>query len=283
MTSREKPRRRGRGAVRTIGIYAGLIVTSSIMMLPFLYSVVTAFKSPADFARSSPLSLPDPWSLDSFAAMLGGRVDLGRALLITLASVVVVVVFQVGSSILAAYAFARLTFPGRDVVFWIFLSTLMIPGTVLVIPLYLMMAGAGLKDTFAGLVLPFLFASPYAVFLLREYFRGIPQDLIDAARLDGSGNLRILSHIVVPVSTPIIVTILLITVVSQWNSFMWPRVIAGTKVPVLTVATAAVQTQYAANWTYVMAATTISLVPLIVLFVVFQKQIVRSIAITGMK
>ena len=214
MTSREKPRRRGRGAVRTIGIYAGLIVTSSIMMLPFLYSFVTAFKSPADFARSSPLSLPDPWSLDSFAAMLGGRVDLGRALLITLASVVVVVVFQVGSSILAAYAFARLTFPGRDVVFWIFLSTLMIPGTVLVIPLYLMMAGAGLKDTFAGLVLPFLFASPYAVFLLREYFRGIPQDLIDAARLDGSGNLRILSHIVVPVSTPIIVTILLITVVS---------------------------------------------------------------------
>lgn len=283
MTSREKPRRRGRGAARTIGIYAGLVLASSIMMLPFLYSFVTAFKSPADFASSSPLSLPDPWSLESFAAVLGGRVDLGRAFLITLASVVVIVVFQVGSSILAAYAFARLTFPGRDAIFWIFLSTLMIPGTVIVIPLYLMMAGAGLKDTFAGLVLPFLFASPYAVFLLREYFRGIPQDLIDAARLDGSGNLRILSHIVVPVSTPIIVTIVLITVVSQWNSFMWPRVIAGTKVPVLTVATAAVQTQYAANWTYVMAATTISLVPLIVLFVVFQKHIVRSIAITGMK
>lgn len=282
MTSPDRTRNR-RGARATAGIYLGLVIAAAITVLPFVFSIITAFKSPQNFANQSPLSLPDPWTFESFQAVLSGRVELGRAILITLGTVVVTVVCQITSSVLAAYAFARLQFPGRDAIFWLFLSTMMIPGTVLIVPLYLMVADAGLKDTFAGLVIPFLLASPYAVFLLREYFRGIPQDIIDAARIDGAGHLRILARIVAPLSTPILATLLLITVVSQWNSFMWPRVIAGNKVPVITVATASVQSQYTSNWTYVMAATTIALVPLIVVFVIFQKQIVRSIAITGIK
>ncbi|GAA4766665.1 carbohydrate ABC transporter permease [Microbacterium gilvum] len=282
MPSPDRTRNR-RGALATAGIYLGLIIAAAITVLPFVFSIITAFKSPQNFANQSPLSLPDPWTFESFQAILSGRVELGRAILITLGTVVVTVLCQVTSSVLAAYAFARLQFPGRDAIFWLFLSTMMIPGTVLIVPLYLMVAEAGLKDTFAGLVVPFLLASPYAVFLLREYFRGIPQDVIDAARIDGAGHLRILARIVVPLSTPILATLLLITVVSQWNSFMWPRVIAGNEVPVITVATASVQSQYVSNWTYVMAATTIALVPLIVVFVIFQKQIVRSIAITGIK
>lgn len=272
-----------RGPLATLGIYLGLGAAALIMVLPFLFSFMTAFKSPKDFASHSPLSLPSPWTLESFAAVLGGRIDFASAIWTTLAMVGVMVVVQVSSSVMAAYAFARLSFPGRDAIFWLFLSTMMIPATVLIIPLYLMVAKAGMNNTFWGIVVPFMLASPYAVFLLRESFRSIPQELIDAARVDGAGHLRTLLQIVLPISRPILATLTLITVVSQWNSFMWPRVIASQNPKVITVATASLQSQYNANWTYVMAATTIALVPLIILFVVFQKQIVASIVLTGLK
>ena len=253
----------------TLGIYAGLSLAAFIMVIPLLFSFVTAFKSPQDFASHSPFALPSPPSLASFQAILTGRVNFGDAIITTLLMVVVMVVGQLVSSVLAAYAFARIEFPGREVIFWLFLGT--------------MMARMGLNNTFWGIVLPFVFASPYAVFLLRQSFRQIPQEIIDAATMDGAGQIRILFSIVVPVSKPIISTLVLITVVSQWNSFMWPRIIAATRPRVLTVATAALQSQYNANWTYVMAATTIALVPLIALFIVFQRHIVESIALTGIK
>jgi multiple sugar transport system permease protein len=166
----------------------------------------------------------------------------------------------------------------------VYLATLMVPATVTVVPLYLMMAQAGLRNTFWALVLPFVFGSPYAIFLLREYFRGIPADLIKAARIDGANTLDVLVHVVVPASKPILVTLSLITVVSQWNSFMWPLVItSGSKWQVLTVATAGLQSRYNAQWTLVMAATTVAIVPLIVLFVALGRHIVRSIVVTGLK
>jgi carbohydrate ABC transporter membrane protein 2, CUT1 family (TC 3.A.1.1.-) len=266
-----------------IGIYAGLTVAAAIMAFPFLFSFMTAFKTPKDFATHSPFALPEAWTLENFSTILGGEHNFGAAIITTLLVVIVMVIGQVTSSVFAAYAFARLQFPGRDLIFWLFLSTMMIPATVLVIPLYLMMAKMGMNNTFWGIVIPFMFASPYAVFLLRESFRGIPQDIIDAARLDGAGPVKILTRIVAPMSTPILATLTLITVVSQWNSFMWPRIIANQHPQMITVATATLQTQYNANWTLVMAATTLALVPLIIVFLLFQKQIVGSIALTGIK
>lgn len=271
------------GSLGTAGIYLGLTLAAAVMVLPFIFSFLTAFKSPKDFASHSPLALPGPWTLESFSAVLTGRIDFASAIWTTVLMVLVMVVGQVTSSVMAAYAFARLSFPGRDLVFWLFLSTMMIPASVLVIPLYLMVAKAGMNNTFWGIVIPFMFASPYAVFLLRESFRSIPQEIIDAAKIDGAGQLRILTRIVLPMSGPILATLTLITVVSQWNSFMWPRIIASQEPKVITVATAAMQSQYNANWTYVMAATTIALVPLIILFVIFQKQIVASITLSGLK
>lgn len=284
--SARRPRARAvdrRGPLATVGIYLGLGLAAAIMVLPFVFSFVTAFKSPQDFASHSPLSLPTRWTPESFEEVLNGRIAMIASIGTTLAMVVVMVLVQVSSSVLAAYAFARLRFPGRDAIFWLFLSTMMIPSTVLVIPLYLMMSKVGLANTFWGLVIPFMLASPYAVFLLRENFKAIPQELIDAARVDGAGSLRTLLQIVLPISRPILATLTLITVVSQWNSFMWPRIIANQDPKVITVATAAMQSQYTSNWTYVMAATTLALVPLIILFVLFQKQIVASIVLTGLK
>ena len=269
---------------RTIGvaIYPMLAIGAVITLAPFVFGVVTSFTSPQQFAIGTPLQLPNPPTVANYTGL--SDAGFGHAIAVTALMTAVIVLGQLTSSVLAAYAFARLTFRGRDVLFWVYVATLMVPPTVTIVPLYLMMAQAGLRNTFWALVLPFVFGSPYAIFLLREYFRTIPADLINAARLDGASTLDVLVHVVVPVSKPILVTLTLITVVSQWNNFMWPLVItSGPKWRVLTVATAGLQSQYNAQWTLVMAATTIAIVPLIVLFVAFQRHIARSIVVTGLK
>lgn len=267
-----------------VGVYVVLSIAAVLTLAPFAFSMLTALTSPVQFAREGAMSLPNPPTLSNITEVLWGGHGLGRAIGVTVAMTLVILVFQLGFSIMAAYAFARIRFPGRSALFWLYLSGLMVPSVVLIVPLYLMMVQLELRNTFWGLVLPFMFASPYAIFLLREYFRGIPQDLIDAARLDGAGHFRIMTGIVVPLSRPIIATLALITVVTQWNSFLWPLVVTtGDTWGVITVATASLQSQHTSNWTLVMAATTLAVVPLLIVFLIFQKQIVRSITITGFK
>ncbi len=263
-------------------IYAGLAIGAVITLTPFTLGLLTSFTSAQQFATRSPLGIPDPPTLANYTGL--GDAGFGRALAVTALMTAVIVVGQLTFSVLAAYAFARLTFRGRDVLFWIYIATLMVPPTVTVVPLYLMMAQVGLRNTFWALVLPFVFGSPYAIFLLRGYFRAIPADLIRAARIDGANTLDVLVHVVIPASRGILVTLALITVVSQWNNFMWPLVItSGSKWRVLTVATAGLQSQYNAQWTLVMAATTVAIVPLIALFIVFQRHIVSSIVVSGLR
>jgi multiple sugar transport system permease protein len=263
-------------------IYPGLAVAAVITLAPFAMGLLTSFTSARQFNTESPLSLPKPPTLENYIGLADA--GFGRALMVTALMTVVVLLGQVTFSVLAAYAFARLRFPGRDALFWVYIATLMVPATVTVVPLYLMMAEVGLRNTFWALVLPFMFGSPYAIFLLREYFRAIPADLINAARIDGANTLDVILHVVVPASRPILATLALITVVSQWNNFMWPLIItSGSKWQVVTVATAGLQSRYNAQWTLVMAATTVAIVPLIVLFVALGRHIVRSIVVTGLK
>lgn len=270
--------RAGRGTA----IYLLLAIGAVITLAPFMFGLLTSFTSARQFAAGRPLQLPNPATLANYTGLADA--GFGRAIAVTALMTAVIVLGQLTFSILAAYAFARLQFRGRDVLFWIYIATLMVPPTVTIVPMYLMMAQAGLRNTFWALVLPFVFGSPYAIFLLREYFRTIPTELINAARLDGANTLDALVHVVVPASRPILVTLTVITVVSQWNNFMWPLVItSGPKWRVLTVATAGLQSQYNAQWTLVMAATTVAIVPLIVVFAVFQRHIARSIVVTGLK
>ena len=263
-------------------VYAGLAVGAVITLAPFALGLLTAFTSADQFVTGTPLAWPRPPTLANYAS-LGGR-GFGRALIVTALMTAVILLGQLIFSVFAAYSFARLRFPFREPLFWVYVATLMVPATVTVVPLYLMMAQLGLRNTFWALVVPFMFGSPYAIFLLRQHFRTIPNDLLNAARLDGANTLDVIVHVVVPSSRPVLVTLALITVVSQWNNFMWPLVItSGTKWQVLTVATAALQSRYNAQWTLVMAATAVAIVPLLVLFVVFQRHIVRSIVVTGLK
>ncbi|SEA68909.1 multiple sugar transport system permease protein [Bowdeniella nasicola] len=264
--------------------YLMLIGSALIVIGPFFLSVMTAVKTPRQFATQPPLTPPDPITFENFTQLFSGSHNFVVPIAVTAQVVAVMVIGQMFSSILAAYAFATLKFPGRDALFWVYLATLMVPAVVTIIPLYVMVTQAGMKNTFWGLVVPFMFGSPYAILLLRENFRSMPTEIMDAARIDGAGILRRLWHIMLPMNKPILATLLLITVVSHWNNFMWPKVIAPKREwNVLTVATASLQTQYSSNWTLVMAATTVALAPLIILFLIFQRHITRSIGLSGLR
>jgi multiple sugar transport system permease protein len=267
-----------------LATYAVLVAGAVLTLAPFLMSVATALKTPLQFASQPVLAPPAPITGQNFAELFGQEYGFVAPIVVTAQVVAVILVGQLLFSVFAGYAFARLEFPGRHALFWVYLATLMVPQAVTVIPLYTMLTEVGLRNTFWALVLPQVFGSPFAIFLLREYFRAIPADLLDAARLDGCGTLRTLRHVVVPVSKPILATLTIITVVTHWNNFLWPLVITtGRRWEVLTVATAGLQSQYNGNWTVVTAATTTAILPLLVLYLAFQRHVVRSITITGFR
>lgn len=267
-----------------VGTYLVLLAGAVLALGPYVLSLLTSLKEPAQLARRATLTWPAPWTGQNYADVLGGQYTLVPALVVTVQVVVVLLVGQLVCSVLAAYAFARLQFPGRRVLFGGYLATMMVPQVVTIVPLYVMFAQAGLRNTFWGIVLPTLFGSPFAVYLLREHFRAVPQDLEDAARLDGCGTLRILRHVVVPLSRPVLATLAVITVVSQWNNFLWPLIITtGPTWQTLTVATANLQSQYNGNWTLVTAATTLAMAPLVVLFLLVNKHVTESISLTGFR
>lgn len=265
--------------ISTLLAYVVLLGSVLLTVGPFVLMVMTALKTPRQFVQDGALAAPAPVTWENFAGFLNwGESGFLAPAVVTLQMVTVILVGQIIFSILAAFAFAWMQFPGRDALFWVYVATLMVPQVVVVVPLFLMMSELGMRNTFWALVVPFMFASPYAIFLLRENFRAVPSELIDAMRIDGAGMLRVLVSLIVPLNRPIIVTLVLITVVTHWNSFMWPLVItSGETWQVVTVATSALQTQYQSNWTLVMAATTLAMVPLVTLFLLFHRQITRSI------
>lgn len=268
-----------RSPLAALGIRLGLVAAAAIALLPFAFSLMTALARDPD--RRSPLVPPDPRPPDPFGAVPGDSADLAGAIRATLAAVAVVTCAQVVSSVLAAYAFAQLRFPGREPLFRLFLVAMTIPTAALVVPLYLMAAGAGLRNTFWGVVVPFMLASPGAVLLLRESFRSVPRELIDAARIDGAGHMRILTRIVLPASKPTLAALTLITAVNQWNSFMWPRIIANQRPRVVTVAVAALQFHHNAGRTRMMAAAAVVLIPVVVLLLSARRRVDAVVALTG--
>lgn len=283
-TGPRRGRRRSRSLAANVGAYAVLLLGAVLTLAPFALSIMTSLKTPAQMSNRPALSLPDPVTGQNYAALFGDSHNFISPIAVTFQVTALTLVVQLTCSVLAAYAFARLSFPGRDALFWVYLSTMMVPAVTTLVPLYGMLTSVGLRNTFWGLVLPTLFGSPYAVFLLREYFRGIPADLEAAARIDGCGVMRVLWHVILPSSRPILATLAVITVVSHWNNFMWPRVItSGPEWATITVATAALQSQYNANWTLVMAATTIALIPLVLLYLICQRQVVNSLTLSGFK
>ncbi|WP_322768611.1 carbohydrate ABC transporter permease [Frankia sp. Cr1] len=274
--------KKGRAANYTL-TYLLLCLGAVVSCFPYLMALFTAFKPANQVYSTNPWEPPAEPTLANFRQVLFDN-PFPHYLWNTVLFAALLTLGQLVFSTFAAYAFARMEFPGREVLFWAYLGTLMVPNVVTLIPLFVLMKELSWVDTWAGLVAPYILGTPYGIFLMRQFFRGIPRDLEDAAYLDGAGRLRILFSIVLPLSKPIMATMAIITVVQGWNNLLWPLIITSSDSQrVITVGIAAFQTNYGTQWTLMLAATMVALFPLIVLYLLFQRHIVRSIVLSGLK
>jgi multiple sugar transport system permease protein len=268
-------------SVRFTVFYVLLLVILAVFITPYLFSAFASFKTLPDILAQSPARPPTSPTLANFKDIFT-EYDFGRYLANTLIVTVILTAGQVIFSMMGAYAFARMEFPGRQPLFWMYLATLMVPNVVTLIPLYVMFAGAHLLNTYWALFLPYVLGVPQAVFLMRQFFMTIPKEVMEAARLDGCSESRILWRIVVPISRPIIITATLLAVVFGWNNFLWPLIVTNSNsLDVLSVATANFNSNFSVQWNLILAASLVALIPMVILFAIFQKQIVRSISLTG--
>jgi multiple sugar transport system permease protein len=270
----------GKG-IRLTLFYLLLLVILAVFITPYLFSAFASFKPLSAILAQSPARPPTHPTLENFK-LLFTEYDFGRYLANTLLVTVILTAGQVTFSMMGAYAFARMEFPGRDTLFWMYLATLMVPNVVTLVPLYVIFAHSGLLNTYWAIFLPYTLGVPQAVFLMRQYFRTIPKEVMEAARLDGCSESRILWRIVVPISRPIIITATLLAVVFGWNNFLWPLIVTNSNsLDVLSVATANFNSNFSVQWNLILAASLVALIPMVILFAIFQKQIVRSISLTG--
>jgi multiple sugar transport system permease protein len=263
--------------------YAVILLGAILSIFPYWLVLLTSFKPADQIFSGEPWSLPTVFTLQNYITVLT-QYNFPGYVVHTVIYAIFSTLGQLIFSTIAAYAFARMEFPGRDTLFWLYLATMMVPNIVTLIPMFILMRQFGWIDTYYGLIIPSVLGSPYGIFLMRQFFRSIPGDLESSARIEGAGTLHILWLIVLPLSRPILATLVIITFVQAWNDFLWPLIITySDNLRVLTVGVASFQSMHGAQWNLMMAATFIILGPLLLLFFVFQKQIVRSIHLSGFK
>ena len=255
------------------GVKILAVVVTAVIVSPFLLIVNAALMSPEQFASDTVLALANPPTGDNLAALLTGDRPMVAPMGTTLWVSAVLVFTQIPVSLLAGYVFATIAFPLRQALFWALITLWAIPPIVTVIPLYVMMVRWGIAGSAWAIVLPVLFLSPYAVFLLRQHILDLPKELIDQARIDGASHGRVVWSIIVPMSKTVVMFLVLVTVVTQWNWYLWPRIVAGSQNPMVTVFIHSLHTQYQSRWTLVMAATLIAALPLLASFGIAQKGI----------
>ena len=266
----------------TIIVYALLIALAFSMIFPYLWMLANSFKSRTDFFTNPYSVIPMPPTLSTYYdALTIGRMGVYLGNSILYAAAVLIVQLLIDS--LAAYSFARVDFPGRETLFLAVLATLMLPGSVTLIPTFLIAHGLGLTNTFTGVVLPG-FAGAFGIFLLRQFFLNIPRELEDAARIDGSGFFGTYWRIMLPLAKPAMVTLGVFIFLNEWSSFVWPLIILSDwkKYPV-TVGIALFRDVNQINWPAVFAGSTIVSFPIVILFVLAQEYIIGGISLSGLK
>jgi len=259
------------------GIFAILLVLTVLWLIPLAWALDTALK-PESETTIIPLTwFSSHFALHAFASTLSSS-DLPRWYFNSILTSVVISVVTVVLASMAAYAFSRIPFRGRGVLFWIILAGIMIPGQVLIVPLFALMQSLGLVDTYLGIILPQI-ASPFAVFIFKQFFDGIPHDYDEAARMDGASRLRVYSQILLPLARPAVATVAILTFVASWNNFIWPFiVITDTKMMTIPVGLATVQTSYGIRYAQIMASALLGGLPAVIVFLFFQRQIVEGLA-----
>jgi multiple sugar transport system permease protein len=277
--SRRRAVREGHRTGRVLRFVA-LSIGAVVMAFPFYWTVTTSLTPNARLTALR--AWPEKTSLEAYALLIETLPFIrivGNSLWIATVSTLV----QLLTSAMAAYVFARMHFRGRDVLFVAFLSTMMIPQAVLVVPLFIEMRMLGLVDTYLGLLAPSL-TSVFAIFLLRQSIRQLPRELDDAAIIDGAGHIRIFFQIVLPLIRPVLATLAVLAFMGSWNNFLWPLIIIRSpELMTLPLGLATLRGQYTNPWEVVMAGSVISILPMALLYLVAQKYVVQGIASAGLK
>lgn len=260
----------------------GLIVTvliAIIAIFPFIYMILMSFTDSRTLQLH--LSNVDFTNFTNFIYIFNNSGFL-QAFFNSAIVVIVSCILNVIISCMAAYGFEKKLFPGRDSIFRIYMITLMIPGQVTMIPLFVIMKNLGLLNTRTALIIPMIGA--FSVFLVKQFVNGIPDELIEAAKVDGCPEYRIFIQIVMPLLKPVIITLIVFTFISAWNDFLWPLIAATeTETYTLTVALSVLKTQYQVNYGLIMAGSTITFIFPFILYLFLQKQFVQGIALGGVK
>ncbi len=260
-----------------------LFVTAGLALMtvfPLLWMASSAFKGPAEVYSVNPIPA-DP-TLENFLYVFT-EVPFLRYMLNTFFVASTVTVMGLFFHSMAGYALARLNFPGRDLLFFAIFSTLLVSLPVILVPLFVLVRELGMLNSYAGLIIPAIF-NAFGIFLLRQFYLGMPKELEEAARIDGCGYWRVYWNVALPLSRPILAALAVLFFLANWNSFLWPlTVTADEDLWMVQLAIASFQGQYSAAWNYIMAAATVTALPTIVMFFIFQRQLVESFKTSGIK
>lgn len=269
-------------STKKVAIHLVLIVGSLVMVAPFLWMLFTSFKSFAESMQVPPTILPKVWRLDNYVEVF----EKVNFLTYYLNTILVTVGRTVGQLILcslAAFAFARMSFPGKNVIFIALLSVLMVPSQVVMIPSFVIVRELGWFDTLYALIVPGIF-SAFGTFLLRQFFMSIPKELDEAAKIDGCSYFGIYWRIILPLSKPALVALAIFTILNAWNDFLWPLVVTSSdSMRVLSIGIASFQGEYATEYPLLMAGALMASLPLILIFIFLQRYFIEGITMTGMK
>jgi multiple sugar transport system permease protein len=272
--------RRSPAVTRKLLVFACFLVTA-VTLTPIVMMMLVAFQSDSESMSAKPSFWPSTWHFDNISRAFQ-LVPLGRYLLNTVYFAGGTTLLETVTAALAAYAFARLEFPGRRVLFGVYLTTLMIPTQVTLIPQFILVAKFHGVDTWPGMILPHAFTA-LGVFLLRQFFLGIPRDYEEAARLDGANRWQTFYRVIVPLAVPAIATLAVFKFISQWNNLLWPLVVSNSDATrTVTVGLQAFQSSDGTQWNLLLMAATITSVPLIVVFFLTQRWFVRGITMSGL-
>ncbi|WP_413229271.1 carbohydrate ABC transporter permease [Geobacillus uzenensis] len=258
-----------------------LAIGGVLISIPFIWMILSAFKTESEVMQIPPTLWPDQLTLENFVYLFE---NMNFALYLKNTIIVVLCSF-VGLFLnaMAGYGFAKFQFKGKEKLFYLVLATMMIPGQVTMIPVYLILNEMHLTNTMAGIVLPGLVGA-FSIFLFRQFMSTIPDELLEAARLDGANEFRVFTQIVLPICKPILAVQGILTFIAGWNSFLWPLIIANDEsLYTLSVALSLLKGQYGGNFALQMAGSTFMVVPIIIVFLFFQKHIIESYTISGMK
>ena len=263
-------------------IYFLLTIGAILMLLPFVWMISTSLKASNEVMAMPPIWIPNEWQWENYSRA-AEVAPFGQYFINSVIVTILTTIGELLTTILAAYAFSRINFYGKGVVFAVLLGTMMVPGEVLLIPNFVTISNLGWIDSYESLIVPWI-ASIFSIFLLRQYFFSVPKELSYAAKVDGCSDFRFLWYIMVPLAKPALITIGLLKVIGSWNAFLWPLIVTNSQeMRTLPVGLSAFTTEAGVKYELLMAASSMVILPMLILFFIMQKYIISGVARTGLK